>query len=99
MPNLAGVLRDEVRRLARKEIKAELAATRKASAQYRRDIALLKRQLRSQAKQITSLERAARRGGKAGSEGNGGAQPLNTLPDSLRATRQATSKRHFFQPP
>ncbi len=71
MPNLAGVLKDEVRRLARKEIKAELAATKKASAQYRRDIAALKRQLRDQAKQITSLERANRRTGTAGSQGNG----------------------------
>ena len=67
MPNLARVLKDEIRRLARKETKAELAGTKKASAQYRRDIATLKRQLRDQAKQITALERANRRAGQAGS--------------------------------
>ena len=66
MPNLASVLKDETRRLARKEIKAELAATRKASAQQRRDIAELKRQLREQAKKIASLERARRSVREAG---------------------------------
>lgn len=61
MPNFAVVLKDEVRRLARKEIKAELAVTRKASAQYRRDIAALKRQVADQARQISDLKRGAKR--------------------------------------
>lgn len=60
MPSFATTLKDEVRRLARKEIKIELASTRKASAQYRRDIAALKRQVADQARQIHALERAAR---------------------------------------
>lgn len=60
MPNLASVLKDEVRRLARKEIKTELAPTKKASAQHRRDIAALKRQVADQAKQINALKRAGR---------------------------------------
>ena len=97
MPNLAGILKDEVRRLARKEIKAELTATKKASAQYRRDIAALKRQLRDQAKQITlqggdlfrlitSLERANRKGGGAGSEGTAAAARFS--PKWLQAHRE-----------
>ncbi len=86
MPNLAGVLKDEVRRLARKEIKAELTATKKASAQYRRDIAALKRQLRDQAKQITSLERANRKGGGADSEGTAAAARFS--PKWLQAHRE-----------
>ena len=57
MPNLAGVLKEEIRRLARKEIKSELAATKKASGQHRRDIAALKRQLQDQERKISSLER------------------------------------------
>ena len=61
MPNLAAVLKDEVRRLARKEIKSELAVTRKASAQYRRDIAALKRQVAEQSRQIHDLKRAGKR--------------------------------------
>ncbi len=68
MPNLAHVLKDEICRLARKEIKAELGPARKASAQYRRDIAGLKRKLRDQAKQIAALERAAKKAPKADPE-------------------------------
>jgi len=60
MPNLAGVLKEEIRRLARKEARAELAATKKASAQYRKDIASLKRQLHDQVKQIRALARTSR---------------------------------------
>ena len=86
MPNLAGVLKDEVRRLARKEIKAELTATKKASAQYRRNIAALRRQLRDQAKQIASLERVNRKGGGAGSEGTTAAARFS--PKWLQAHRE-----------
>ena len=68
MPNFANVLKDEIRRLARKEVKAELSATKKASAQYRSDIAALKRQLREQTKQITALERAIRTAGAGSTE-------------------------------
>ena len=43
MPNLQSVFGQEIRRLARKEIRSELAATKKAVAQHRREIAELKR--------------------------------------------------------
>ena len=45
--NLAGILKDAMRRLARKEIKSETGTTKKAVAQYRRDIARLKREVQS----------------------------------------------------
>ena len=67
MPNLAGVLKDEIRRLARKEVRAELAATKKAAAQYRKDIAGLKRELRGQAKAIARLSRSPRKEAPAAS--------------------------------
>ena len=86
MPNLAGVLKDEIRRLARKEIRAEFAATKKASAQYRRDIAALKRQLRDQTKKITALERANRKAGKGSPEGTAGAARFS--PSWLQAHRE-----------
>jgi DNA-binding transcriptional regulator YiaG len=57
MPNLASVLKDEVRRLARKEIREQVSATMKASAQHRRDIADLKRKIDQQARRIAFLER------------------------------------------
>ncbi len=43
MPNLQSVLRQEIRRLARREVRSELEATKKAVAQHRREIAELKR--------------------------------------------------------
>ena len=43
MSNLQSVLRQEIQRLARREVRSELEATRKAVAQHRREIAELKR--------------------------------------------------------
>ena len=40
MSNLASVLKDEIRRLARKEARVEIKALKSSSTQYRRDIAL-----------------------------------------------------------
>jgi DNA-binding transcriptional regulator YiaG len=56
MSTLATALKDEIRRLARKEIKAQTARTAKAVAQYRRDIAQLKPQHRDLEKRLASLE-------------------------------------------
>jgi DNA-binding transcriptional regulator YiaG len=54
--NLAGILKDAMRRLARKEIRAETGTTKQAVAQYRRDIARLKREVQSQRKEIAFLK-------------------------------------------
>ncbi|MDR0184212.1 helix-turn-helix domain-containing protein [Lysobacter arvi] len=45
MPNLGTVLKAEISRLARKEVRAEVETLRKASGTYRREIAELKRQV------------------------------------------------------
>ena len=45
MPNVATVLRDEIARLSRKEIRSHVDPTRKATAQHRREIRSLKRQV------------------------------------------------------
>jgi DNA-binding transcriptional regulator YiaG len=55
MTTLAVALKDEIRRLARKEIRAQTGTTTKAVAQFRRDIAKLKRQIREQEKTISRL--------------------------------------------
>jgi DNA-binding transcriptional regulator YiaG len=65
MANLASVLKDEIRRLARKEVKANVTATRQAVSRYRRDIAALKRQLAQQAKKIAQLEGRVASGGRS----------------------------------
>lgn len=58
MPNLGTVLKAEISRLARKEVRAEVEALRKASGTYRREIAELKRQ-------IAQLERRVKLASKA----------------------------------
>jgi hypothetical protein len=45
MPNIASVLKSEIERLARKQIRSELQAIRKASAAHRSQIAALKRRV------------------------------------------------------
>jgi DNA-binding transcriptional regulator YiaG len=55
MTNLAIALKDEIRRLARKEIRAQTGRTARAVAQYRREIARLKRQQREHERQIAFL--------------------------------------------
>ncbi len=61
MPNLAGVLKTEIGRLARKELRAELTAVKKTASKQRKVIATLKRELREQKTRIAALERASRK--------------------------------------
>jgi DNA-binding transcriptional regulator YiaG len=61
MTTLAIALKDEIRRLARKEIRAQTGSQARAVAQYRREIARLKRQQREHEKKIAFLESQTRR--------------------------------------
>jgi len=45
MPNIASILKDEILRLARKEVRIEIEGLKKASAKYRSDISDLKRRV------------------------------------------------------
>ena len=74
MPSIAAVLKQEITRLARKEVKTQTATIHKASAQHRRDIAQLKRQVAGLSKQVAYLEqqerkRASKRAPSANVEG------------------------------
>jgi len=51
MPNIASVLKAEIARVSRKEVKAETKALKSASTRYRSEIAALKRQ-------VTALQKA-----------------------------------------
>lgn len=53
---LTKILRDEIARLSRKEIRAETGSTRKAVAQFRRDIAELKRLAASIDRRLATIE-------------------------------------------
>lgn len=57
MPNIAGVLKEEICRLAKKEIKAQVGTTKQAVVKYRSEIAKLKRQLGQQDREIKLLKK------------------------------------------
>ena len=57
MPNIAAVLKEEIVRLARKEIRRQTNVLRNASAQYRRDIAALKRRVSDLRRKVSPLEK------------------------------------------
>ena len=55
MPNIASVLKEEIVRLARKEMRSEMEGLKKASAQFRSEIAALKRRVAALEKQVARL--------------------------------------------
>jgi DNA-binding transcriptional regulator YiaG len=61
MPNLAATIKEEIRRLARREIKTNTSSTKGAVTQFRRDIAALKRHVQAQQKEITFLKAQERK--------------------------------------
>lgn len=88
MADLAGALKEEIRRLARKEIKIELSTTKKAVAQYRREIASLKRQLREQEKMITRLQHQPQSKGEQVIAAETPEKPVRFSSRSVKAQRE-----------
>lgn len=73
MPNIAAVLKEEIARVARKELRGETDKLKRLSAQYRADIAALKRRLGALEKTVAQLHRnAAKQGAQAASPQGGG---------------------------
>jgi DNA-binding transcriptional regulator YiaG len=58
MPNIATVLKEEIARVARKEVRGETQKLKKSSNQSRTDIAALKRRILSLEQQIKRLSKA-----------------------------------------
>ncbi len=61
MPNIASVLKEEISRVARKELRGENLKLKKASAQYRSEIAALKRRLAVIEKSVQRLGKTSPR--------------------------------------
>ncbi len=57
MPNIAAVLKVEIARLTRKELRGQSGGLKKASSQHRRDIAALKRQVTKLESKVSLLEK------------------------------------------
>ena len=62
MPNIASVLKTEIQRVARKELRAETQQLKKTVTQYRGQIAQLKRRMQALEQQV---RRQAKGGGRA----------------------------------
>lgn len=58
MPSIASILKDEILRLARKEVRSEVEALKKASTRHRSEIAELKRRVGSLEKELSRAVRA-----------------------------------------
>jgi DNA-binding transcriptional regulator YiaG len=59
MPNIASVLKEEIARVARKEVRADTQPLKKSSASHRSDIAALKRRIAALEQMVKRLGRAA----------------------------------------
>ena len=83
MPNIGSLLKSEISRLARREIRQEVQPLRKAGAGYRREIAALKRK-------IAGLERQAKRLSKSATlspEAEKSVAPVRFVAKGLRSLR------------
>ena len=61
MPNIASVLKGEIARVARKEVRGETRNLKSSSTQYRSDIVALKRRVLALERQLKGLSKAAAR--------------------------------------
>lgn len=58
MPNIASVLKEEIARVARKEVRGDTAALKKASTSHRSEIAALKRRVQALEQELRRLSKA-----------------------------------------
>ncbi|MFO1219950.1 MAG: helix-turn-helix transcriptional regulator [Burkholderiaceae bacterium] len=72
MPNIASVLKAEIARVARKEIRAGVEQLKKASSAYRSDIAALKRRCQVLEQQLRSVSRGTAKAKPAGGQAEDG---------------------------
>ena len=87
MPNIASVLKDEISRISRKEMRRETASLKKSSTTQRSEIAALKRR-------VQELERQLRRLGRAGeSAGAAAANEDSISPGTRFSARSITAQR------
>jgi DNA-binding XRE family transcriptional regulator len=88
MPNIASVLKSEISRIARKEIKADTDGLKKQSSKYRSEIAALKRQILDLQKLIRGLATSSRRSNAAAASEEPGKSALRFRSKGFAAHRQ-----------
>jgi len=87
MPNIAAVLKEEILRLVRKEIRRQTSVLKKALAQYRKDIAEIKRRVSDLQRKITPLEKQLLKNAPA-QTAEVDAEPVRFTAKGLRSQRK-----------
>jgi hypothetical protein len=88
MPNIATVLKSEISRIARKEVRAETESLKKQSTQYRGQIAALKRQIADLEKMLRKQSKGARATSPAPAEEEAGRSGLRFRSKGFAVHRQ-----------
>jgi DNA-binding transcriptional regulator YiaG len=88
MPNIGSVLKSEISRVSRKEVRAETQALKKSVAQYRAQIADLKRRMQALEQQVKRLGKSATRVAAARDAGPQPEAPLRFSAKGLAAQRK-----------
>jgi DNA-binding transcriptional regulator YiaG len=86
MPNIGALLKQEIARLSRREIRGQVETTKKASAQHRRHIAALKRQVGTLERQMALLQRRVL-DTPAAPKGNSATQKVRFVAKGLKSQR------------
>jgi len=89
MPNIASVLKEEIARIARKEVRRETASLKKAATNYRSEIAALKRRAQMLEKALRrALKGRTREVTAAADHGDGEGLALRFRPKGLASLRE-----------
>ena len=88
MPNIANVLKSEISRIARRELRAETASLKKAQASFRADIASLKRATRVLEQAIRNVAQHVRPATEGATEPNADSAKARFSPKGLASERK-----------
>lgn len=88
MANIASLLKSEIARVARKEVRGETAALKKAVSAYRSEIAALKRRAHALESELRRLGKSAGKQAAAPAEGEESSRALRFSPKGLASQRK-----------
>lgn len=89
MPNIASLLKQEIARVARKQVRGETETLKKASSHHRSEIAQLKRRIDALESQLRRVAKGtAQRGAAAAAEPLEGGPQIRYSAKSLRSQRK-----------
>jgi DNA-binding transcriptional regulator YiaG len=88
MPNIASILKSEISRVARKEVRGEIQGLKKASTTHRAEIAALKRRIQTLEQELRRVGKASAKAAPAATAGEASSQTLRFSAKGLASQRQ-----------